>query len=53
MNINQDKKQAITTKKGKIKLSLFCGNWEGLIPIYAVKAVVLEYLFEERPLRSS
>ena len=32
----QEKKWVITTKKGKGKLPLFCGNGEWVIPIYAL-----------------
>ena len=35
INIIQEKNWAITTKKGKGKLPLFCGNIERLIPVYA------------------
>ena len=33
-NIIQENNTVITTKKGKGKLPLFCGNGEWLIPIY-------------------
>ena len=32
---SQEKNWVITTKKGKGKLPLFCGNGERVIPIYA------------------
>ena len=35
MNIIQENNRVITTKKGKGKLPLFCGNVERVIPIYA------------------
>ena len=35
INIIQEKNWVITTKKGKGKLPLFCGNGERVIPIYA------------------
>ena len=34
INIIQENNRVITTKKGKGKLPLFCGNGERLIPIY-------------------
>ena len=37
MNIIQDNNRVITTKNGKGKLPLFCGNREQVIPIYARK----------------
>ena len=40
MNIIQENHWAITTKKGKGKLPLFCGNAEQVIPIYASTIVV-------------
>ena len=33
----QEKNRVITTKKGKGKLPLFCGNGEQVIPIYDVE----------------
>ena len=36
INITQEKNCVITTKNGKGKLPLFCGNGERVIPIYAV-----------------
>ena len=36
ININQEKNWLITTKKGKGKLPLFCGNGERVIPFYDV-----------------
>ena len=35
INIIQENHTVITTKKGKGKLPLFCGNGERFIPIYA------------------
>ena len=37
INIIQDKNWVITTKNGKGKLPLFCGNAKRVIPIYASK----------------
>ena len=37
LNIIQEENWVITTKKGKDKLPLFCGNKEQVIPIYEVK----------------
>ena len=36
INIMQDNNRVITTKKGKGRLPLFCGNGERVITIYAV-----------------
>ena len=36
INIMDDKHLVITTKRGKGKLPLFCGNEEWVIPIYDV-----------------
>ena len=41
MSIIQENYWVITTKKGKGKLPLFCGNVERLIPIYGLKVQVL------------
>ena len=38
INIMHEKKWVITTKKGKGKLPLFCGNGERVITIYASEA---------------
>ena len=46
INIIQEKNWAITTKKGKGKLPLLCGNGEQVIPIYASKAGILDSVRE-------
>ena len=43
MNIIQENNWVITTKKGKGKLSLLCGNIERVIPIYSL-ICSLDYL---------
>ena len=42
INIIQENNWVITTKKGKSKLPLFCGNGEPVITIYDRKADSLE-----------
>ena len=41
INIIQEKSWVITTKKGKGKLPIICGNGERLIPIYGKEPMVL------------
>ena len=39
INIMQDNNRVITTKKGKGKLPIFCGNGEQVITIYAEQVI--------------
>ena len=41
INIIQENNRVITTKKGKGKLPLFCGNGERANPIYEVNTILL------------
>ena len=44
----QENNWAITIKKGKGKLPLFCGNIERVIPIYAWRDITLWFLPEKK-----
>ena len=46
MNIIQENNWVISTKKGKGKLPLFCGNVERVIPIYGWKGQQILCLYD-------